>query len=274
MSLLASQPPDLLAISKISAQLDAPIKALIAGLEIHQQIDSTNRYLLDCARQGARSGTVCLAEQQTAGRGRRGRTWVSPFASNVYLSILWRFAQGYAAINGLSLAMGVAVVRALHALAIKDVLLKWPNDIYYANKKLGGILIEVTGENDGACTAVIGLGLNVAVPDAEAGAIDQAWTDLSRITGQAFTDRNRLVAELLNQLLAILASFETHGLSAYLAEWRRYDALKDQPASLWLGENQLSGIVRGIDDTGLLLLESANGSLGSYASGDVSFSGR
>lgn len=273
MSDLASQSPAVLDWAKINAALDAHAASLVATLEIHRQIDSTNRYLLDLARQGARTGSVCLAERQTAGRGRRGRSWVSPCGGNIYLSVLWRFAQGYPAIAGLSLAMGVAVIRALRQQKIDGVALKWPNDIYCAGKKLGGLLIETSGEADGPCAAVVGLGLNVRMPDGDAEDIDQAWTDLGKLTGQTAWDSNRLVAGLLDRILPILADFEERGLNAYLDEWRRYDCLKNRHAALWLGAERLTGIVRGIDDNGLLLLEQPDGQLKAFASGDVSFNG-
>lgn len=265
-------PLELLAAAKINACLEAQAQTLISSLEIHDRIDSTNRYLAELAPQQAISGRVCFAEHQTAGKGRRGRQWVSPFGSNIYLSILWRFQQGYAGTAGLSLAIGVAVIRALQRQRITGIGLKWPNDIYSQGKKLGGILIEISGESDGPCAAVIGLGLNLFLPETEAESITQAWTDLSKVAGQTPLSRNSLAGSLLNQLLAVLAEFETVGINAYLDEWRRYDCLKDQAATLFTGEQAFAGMLRGIDDNGLLLLEHANGRIQAFASGEVSFS--
>ncbi len=265
------KPLEFLTVAKIDAYLDNQTKILISSLVIYDQIDSTNRYLVELAQQQAASGQVCFAEHQTAGKGRRGRQWVSPFGSNLYLSILWRFQQGYASTTGLSLAIGVAVIRVLHQYPIPDVGLKWPNDIYCKGKKLGGILIEIAGETEGPCAAVIGLGLNLFLPDAQAQSITQAWTDLSKVTGQTTIERNRLAGELLNQLLSVLAEFESIGINAYLDEWRRYDCLKDHPATLFIGEQPFVGVVRGINDNGLLLLEHSDGKLQAFASGEVSF---
>lgn len=265
------KPLDLLMESEIQAVLDDNAGTLISALEIHDQIDSTNRYLVERSQQGAESGLVCFAEHQTAGKGRRGRQWVSPFGSNIYLSILWRFQLGYAGITGLSLAIGVAVIRALKQLGVDNVGLKWPNDIYSEGKKLGGILIEVSGESDGPCVAVIGLGLNLCLPETAAGGISQAWTDLSKITAQTAPGRNRLAGTLLNHLLAIVADFESAGIQAYLEEWRNYDCLQDQPATLFIGEQAFTGVISGIDDNGLLLLRGADGKVQAYASGEVSF---
>jgi len=264
---------ELLAASEINEAVDDRAGALISSLEIHDQIDSTNRYLVERSQHNALSGVVCFAEHQTAGKGRRGRQWVSPYGSNIYLSILWRFQQGPAAISGLSLAIGVAVIRALKQHRINDVGLKWPNDIYSQGKKLGGILVEVSGETDGPCSAVIGLGLNLFVPESEALGITQAWTDLSKITGQTRLLRNKLAGTLLNHLLPVIAEYEGVGIQAHLDEWRRYDCLTGKSATLFIGQQQFEGIVQGIDDNGMLLIERPDGSVQTFASGEVSFSG-
>ncbi len=266
-------PLELLAASKINAVVNGQTGALIASLEIHDQIDSTNRYLVERSRNNALSGSVCFAEYQTAGKGRRGRQWVSPYGCNIYLSILWRFQQGPAAISGLSLAVGVAVIRALKQQQVNDIGLKWPNDIYSQGKKLGGILVEVSGETDGPCSAVIGLGLNLFVPEAEAQSINQAWTDLSKIAGQNRLSRNNLAGALLNHLLPVIAEYESVGIKVYLDEWRGYDCLSGKAATLFIGQQQFEGIVRGIDDNGMLLIERPDGSVQTFASGEVSFNG-
>jgi BirA family biotin operon repressor/biotin-[acetyl-CoA-carboxylase] ligase len=262
---------ELLLAAKINAVISDQAGALISSLEIHDQIDSTNRYLVERSQNNALSGAVCLAEYQTAGKGRRGRQWVSPYGCNIYLSILWRFQQGPAAISGLSLAIGVAVIRALKQHKIHDIGLKWPNDIYSQGKKLGGILVEVSGETDGPCSAVIGLGLNLFLPEAKAQGITQAWTDLTKITGQKRLYRNKLAGTLLNHLLPVIAEYESAGIQAYLDEWRDYDCLSGRSATLFVGQQQFEGIVRGIDDNGMLLIERPDGNVQTFASGEVSF---
>ena len=139
--------------------------AELADLEIFKSIDSTNKYAREKAEQAPASGSVVLAEQQSAGRGRRGKTWVSPFAANIYLSIVWDFEQGAQALEGLSLAVGVAVKRALNAQGVNGVQLKWPNDIYVEGQKLGGILLEMIGDPAGQCSVIVGVGINVAMPE-------------------------------------------------------------------------------------------------------------
>jgi BirA family transcriptional regulator, biotin operon repressor / biotin---[acetyl-CoA-carboxylase] ligase len=263
---------ELLTHENIAAMLSEQSKAFISTLEIHDCIDSTNRYLVEQARLQTSTGRVCFAELQTAGKGRRGREWVSPFGSNIYLSIAWQFPQGgYAAIAGLSLAVGVAVIRALREQQLHDVGLKWPNDIYSQGKKLGGILIEVSGEVDGGCSAVIGVGLNVFLPENKAASITQAWTDITQITEQPPL-RNALAGGLLNHLLPMIAEFEERGIGAYLDEWRRYDCLKGLPATLFIAQKSIEGIVEGVNDDGLLLLKHNDGSIQAFASGEVSFS--
>lgn len=262
---------ELLEQQKIDQSVNDQTKKLISSFEIHQQIDSTNRYLVEQAHNQAASGALCFAEHQTAGKGRRGRQWVSPYGSNIYLSILWRFQRGPTAISGLSLAIGVAVIKALKQLGINDLGLKWPNDIYSQGKKLGGILVEVSGETDGPCVAVIGLGLNMFLPESEAEGISQAWTDLSKITGRNELSRNELAGVLLNKLLPVIAEFEAIGIKAYLDEWREYDCLKQKSATLFIADQPFTGIVQGIDDSGMLLIERPDGHVQTFASGEVSF---
>ncbi|MCK9621914.1 MAG: bifunctional biotin--[acetyl-CoA-carboxylase] ligase/biotin operon repressor BirA [Methylobacter sp.] len=264
-------PLELLDVSKINEVVTDQAGALISSFEIHDQIDSTNRYLVERSQNNGLSGSVCFAEYQTAGKGRRGRQWVSPYGSNIYLSILWRFQQGPAAISGLSLAIGVAVIRALKQHQISDIGLKWPNDIYSQGKKLGGILVEVSGETDGPCSAVIGLGLNLFLPETQAEGITQAWTDLSKITGQSQLSRNQLAGILLNHLLPVIAEYESAGIQAYLDEWRSYDCLSGKTATLFIGQQQFEGIVQGIDDNGMLLIKRSDGNVQTFASGEVSF---
>ena len=264
---------ELLNATTISQLLSKNHQSLLSTLEIHDSLNSTNSYLVDYAQQHAASGIVCFAEHQSAGKGRRGRTWVSPYGSNLYMSILWRFQQGgIAATAGLSLAIGIAVIRALKQHHIDDVSLKWPNDIYSQGKKLGGILIEVSGETDGPCSAVIGLGLNLFLPASEAQTITQAWTDLTNITGTVPVSRNQLAATLISHILTIVNGFETVGIQTYLDEWRSYDCLQGHLARLYIGQQKIDGLVEGIDDNGLLLIKRADGTIQAFASGEVSFS--
>lgn len=262
----------LLQVKEIKYYLDSTTNSLITELEIHDCINSTNSYLLNKPNQKSKSGIVCFAEYQTAGKGRRGREWVSPFGSNIYLSILWHFQNGPAAIAGLSLVVGVAVIRALHECGINDVGLKWPNDIYWQGKKLAGILIEVSGEASGPCKAVIGLGLNFYIPEKQGESISQDWVDLKQIFSEnPSIIRNKLAALLLNHLIPLLADFESNTLQSYLDEWRQYDYLKGNEVTIYMAQQEYTGVFKGIDDNGHLLLSNAQGEIKRFASGEVSF---
>lgn len=250
---------DLLSADEVTAAMQARPRSLLSRLDILDSVDSTNAEVLRWAQAGSASGLVCSAEQQTAGRGRRGRQWVSPYASNLYLSLLWQFSQGAAALEGLSLAVGVAVARALSACGTPAVQLKWPNDVLYDGRKLGGILLEMSGDAAGSCQVVIGVGLNVAMPEAAASAIDQAWTDIKSIGTGKPPSRNRLLAELLNELLPLAADFEKRGFGHWRDEWMALDAFAGVPVVLHTGAGELAGVARGVDERGALQLETTTG---------------
>ncbi|MEP6390007.1 MAG: bifunctional biotin--[acetyl-CoA-carboxylase] ligase/biotin operon repressor BirA [Halioglobus sp.] len=236
----------------------SPVAAqLLTSFQLHPSIDSTNAELLRQAGQGICAGTVCVAEQQTAGRGRRGRHWVSPFGRNIYLSILWEYASGPAALEGLSLAVGVAVSRALSACSVDNVRLKWPNDVLIGDAKLGGILLELRSKPDGACQVVVGVGINVAMPEMASAAIDQTWVDIAR--DAEMPDRSRLLAALLNELLPMLSQYESAGFESWRDEWLALDAYASEPVVLISGDQRQEGVARGVDETGALRLETAAG---------------
>ncbi len=266
------RPLQLLDKVQIRQLLDAEADGVLQHLDVHDQLESTNSYLA-AQSDSLLAGKVsaCLAECQTAGRGRRGRQWVSPFGTNIYLSLACHYEGAPAELSGLSLACGVAVIRALVQHGIDDVGLKWPNDIYWQDKKLGGILIEVSGESEGPCQAVMGLGLNGYIAEQQANNIEQAWVDLDRIFKQSSHDiRNALVASLLNQLLPLLANFQQQGFTEYIEEWRQYDCMLEKAAQLHIGKQTRQGRVAGIDENGFLLMQDEHGKIQAYASGEVS----
>jgi BirA family biotin operon repressor/biotin-[acetyl-CoA-carboxylase] ligase len=236
------------------------------AIEVLNVVGSTNQYIKD-HRDTLANGHVCIAEAQTEGRGRHGRKWVSPYGASLYLSMFWSFAGGYAALGGLSLAIGVAIANTLQQLGIADVKVKWPNDIYAQGKKLAGILIEVEGQIGSGCDSVIGIGLNVALPKNVTG-IDQPWTDLTQLS-QEGVDRNYLTGLLLAQLHKTLYTFEEKGIQAFIEKWRTLDLYADQPIKLMIGKETIMGVSRGIDETGALLLESLQG-VKAYHGGEIS----
>lgn len=229
-------------------------------------IESTNQYLLDHT-ESIESGSVCIAEYQSNGRGRRGRQWVSPFGSNIYLSMYWRLEAGMAASMGLSLVVGVAIVEALESIGIHGIKLKWPNDLYYQDKKLAGILVEMNGQAGGAANLVIGMGMNIDMPEAIEG-IDQPWTSLSQVIDE-LPDRNLLAATLINTWNTTLENYEFEGMNGITERWNRLDNFIGRPARLIMGNREIQGTVRGINEQGGILLETENG-VESYIGGEIS----
>lgn len=260
---------DLLDANAVSEAMNEQARGLLSELSIASCIDSTNSEALRRAQAGCRPGLVCTAEQQSAGRGRRGRQWVSPFASNLYLSAYWQFHQGAAALEGLSLAIGVAVARALATCGVAQVALKWPNDILSDGAKLGGILIEMTGDSTGACQVVVGVGLNVSMPETAGSEIDQSWTDVQTLCSNDPPRRSTLLAALLNELLPMLSTFENSGFTAYREEWMSRDAHADKPVIIDTGAQQIAGVARGVDKRGALQLETSTGVQSIYG-GEIS----
>ncbi|MDP5065508.1 MAG: bifunctional biotin--[acetyl-CoA-carboxylase] ligase/biotin operon repressor BirA [Haliea sp.] len=250
---------ELLAEARIIAGLEPSVRPLLQALQLLETVDSTNAEVLRQIAADRGPGFACSAELQTAGRGRRGREWVSPYARNVYLSLSWEYQGGAAALEGLSLAVGVAVVRALHRFDVEGLALKWPNDILANGAKLGGVLLEMAGDAAGRCQVVIGVGINVAMPTAAAGAIDQAWTDLTQLCVGKPPGRNALLASLLNELLPLAASFGTTGFAPWREPWMALDAFADKPVVLHSGEQRQAGTARGVDERGALQLETTLG---------------
>ncbi|MGA7800139.1 MAG: biotin--[acetyl-CoA-carboxylase] ligase, partial [Gammaproteobacteria bacterium] len=207
-------------------------------------------------------------ECQRAGRGRRGRSWVSPFASNIYLSLLWRFPSSPAALSGLSLAAGIGVLRALRELGLDDAGLKWPNDILCRGRKVAGVLLDMAGESGGPSHVVVGVGVNVGMPSGAALCIDQPWTDLTRLAGGEVS-RNRLAGRLIEHLLEVMAIFEHAGFEAFMDEWQRYDLVAGREVQLLLPDGVIFGKANGIDPSGALLVRTG-GEARRFASGEVS----
>jgi BirA family biotin operon repressor/biotin-[acetyl-CoA-carboxylase] ligase len=235
-------------------------------VEVVSIIDSTNTYVKEHLHQ-LPQGYVCLAEAQTHGRGRRGKTWVSPFGSSIYMSMAWTFKGGYQSMAGLSLLVGIAINRSLKTMGIKDCKLKWPNDVFHNCRKLAGILVEVEGQVGSDASAVIGIGINVDLPNAVS-EIDQPFVDLVSIT-QKPVDRNELVALIILTLTKMLKEFEVKGLAPFLSEWREADLFYNEYVYLESGSNRIHGLSKGINEGGALLLENA-GKVTPHHGGEIS----
>ncbi|MCD9005697.1 bifunctional biotin--[acetyl-CoA-carboxylase] ligase/biotin operon repressor BirA [Luteimonas sp. XNQY3] len=265
------QPLTLLDPSAILDALTAADRARMASLDIAWSIDSTNAELLRRPMPGA-NAEVLLAERQTGGRGRRGRSWQSPLAAHLYLSLQRGFEGGLARLGGLSLVAGVAVVEALRALGIEAVRLKWPNDLVVdvgGLRKLGGILVEGGGEHAGPVRAVLGIGVNVRMPEAQAAAIDQPWTDLATCCADAPPTRDALAAALVAAWLQALDLFDREGLAPFRARYARIDALDGAAVDIHTGNGTLRGIAAGIEDDGALRVR-VDGALRVFHAGEVS----
>lgn len=239
------------------------------ALDIRHEVISTNTTLLECAAAGAAGGTVVAAEWQAGGRGRLGRAWSAGVGEALTFSLLWRFTRGAAALSGLSLAVGVALARALAAAGAAGVALKWPNDIMRGGAKLAGVLTELAGDALGPTTAVIGIGLNVRLSDSTRARIGQPAADLEGAGGAA-PDRNRLLAGTLVELSRVLDAFATAGFAPLRAEWQRYHAHQDRRVVLLMPDgSRQSGHARGVAEDGSLLLETRAGEK-RFHSGEVS----
>lgn len=265
-----AQPLDLLEAQAIQAAL--PDEVHPVALEVAWTLDSTNAELL--RRPAPEHGcTVLLAERQTGGRGRRGRQWVSPLAAHVYLSVSRRFEGGLSRLGGLSLVAGIAACEALREMGFTGVGLKWPNDLVVAEgkglRKLGGLLVEGGGETAGAARAVIGLGINVRMPVATAGGIDQPWIDLATMSSQPPT-RNVVVAMLLSHLLPALQQFDAEGLAPFLPRYAALDALAGRALCVHEGDGAWSATALGIADDGALRARDTAGRERLVHAGDVS----
>lgn len=261
------QPLDLLDAQALRVALPDPVQRQIQALEVAWSLDSTNSELL--RRDTPVSGcAVLLAERQTGGRGRRGRSWVSPLAAHVYLSVARRFGGGLARLGGLSLVAGVAVAEGLRDLGLAQIGLKWPNDLVVEGRKLGGLLVEGGGEAGGPARAVIGVGLNVRMPAQQAASIDQPWLDLAQALPQPVT-RTAVAAAVLARLLPALEAFDAEGLAPFRPRYAALDALYGREVVVHLDGGQVLGTAEGIAEDGALRLRMPQG-LRDFHAGEVS----
>lgn len=254
----------------IGVRLPAIARARIAHCEVAWSLPSTNAALLAGAEPPPGQAFVLLAEQQTAGRGRRGREWIAPLGGALCLSLAWTFEELPRDLASLSLVVGTCALRALEARGARGLSLKWPNDLVVAGRKLGGILIEMRAESAGPVMVVIGIGLNVALGAPTRARVAASGTepiDIVEIGGS--TDRNALAAALVARLLDALPLFAKEGFAPFGAEWREADALRGRQVAVNLGEERHIGIARGIDTAGALLVETPGG-LRRFIAGEVS----
>ena len=267
---------ELLDADAIRAALLDDAAGRLQRLEVLFEVDSTNTRLLGRPGPPAGFADAALAELQNAGRGRQGRRWISPFGASLALSLGWTFGDAERVDSTLSLAVGVAVCRALGGLGAQGIRLKWPNDIWFEDRKLGGVLVE-TRTGGGAAHVVVGVGVNLHLSAESRRQIGPLTGALGGTSGLAALDaacpsplsRNALAAALLTELLRMLTVFERHGFAAFRDEWRSLDALQGRPARVLLARDAVEGIARGVDEDGGLLLEHG-GNVDKFIAGEAS----
>jgi BirA family biotin operon repressor/biotin-[acetyl-CoA-carboxylase] ligase len=251
-----------------AARIGAAVKDRALRVRVVDVCGSTNAELLRAAEAGAPGGEVLAAELQTQGRGRLGRAWHSGLGSSLTFSLLWRFDKSMASLGGLSLAVGLGVARALTGCGV-DVGLKWPNDLLWRERKLGGILIEVRGDSLGPCAAVIGIGLNVRLAHDVKARIDQPTADLAD-AGAGNVARTEVLIAVLGALSEVLTRFERDGFGPLRSAWMHHHVHQDRPVTLSSPDgSRLHGVARGVDEHARLLLETDSG-VRAIHTGDVS----
>jgi BirA family biotin operon repressor/biotin-[acetyl-CoA-carboxylase] ligase len=264
-------PVELLDARRIGAELGPERAERLRRLELLFEVDSTNSRLLGNAAPPPGRADACSSEIQHAGRGRRGRRWIAPFGGGVALSVAWTFSDGAGALPALSLAAGVSVARALRRAGALGVSLKWPNDIWYQDRKIGGVLIELRAEAGGPAHVVIGVGVNVALPAAARREIEAGGARVATVADACpeAPSRNRVAGAILDELLSMLVEFEREGFAAFRDAWLALDALSCRPARVLLDHTAIEGRARGVDHEGALLLDTGDG-VRRFVSGEAS----
>lgn len=236
---------------------------------ILDEVASTNTYLMQQAAKGAAHVTCVAAHMQTQGKGRRGRTWVSQLGASLTFSLLWRFQCGASALSGLSLAVGVALIRTFHQLGLTEVQLKWPNDVLVNGKKLAGILIELQGDMEGPSAAVIGVGINLNLPKNVLNNIDQPATDVVSLSG-APVSPSKVLGLALKHMSDCLQQFEQQGFLGLRDEWLSHHAYQQKAVRMLMPNGtETPGTVKGVAEDGILLVETAFG-LQRFSAGEIS----
>ncbi|WP_416138316.1 biotin--[acetyl-CoA-carboxylase] ligase [Halomonas sp. HK25] len=270
-----AEPLELLDGSRIVAGLSRESRGLLTRLFVEETLPSSNAFLRERFDQGAGHGEVCLVEQQSAGRGRRGRTWSTPWGRSLMLSLGWQVESGVAALEGLSLAVGVVLSQVLerHGMAPR---LKWPNDVLLEGPggglgKLAGILVEVTGDTAGPCTVVIGMGINIDLPPAFREGLGQPAAAVHDQAPEVL--RNELAVELIEALLPLVANFEKEGFALWQADWNKRHAYAGHEVDILRGQEREQAVAEGVDAAGNLLVRQQGQQL-RLAGGEISLRAR
>jgi BirA family biotin operon repressor/biotin-[acetyl-CoA-carboxylase] ligase len=263
------QPLDLINSSHIIGALTPIATSMLQSYQCLNVVTSTNELALQDACPDSGKFSFITAEMQTAGRGRRGRTWQSPYASNIYLSLIWPFLSDVSRVSMLSPYLAIEIVEMLSSLGIAKLGLKWPNDIFCNEKKIAGLLIESLYKSQQEMKLVIGLGINVDMRNDQAVTIDQEWTDIKSQHPGWRLSRSEFVARIINTLVSALIRFENKQHADLQNRWKRWDIALDQIVNVYTETKQIKGIAKGINEEGNLLLD-VNGQLQKFIVGDVS----
>ena len=256
----------------IRQSLGEAVTVRLAGFDVFPEIDSTNSYLMQAPGPAPGDVHIAVTDNQTNGRGRHGRTWLSPPGSGLCLSLAYTFAQQPNNLPALTLAFGLSVIDVLENLNVNGVQLKWPNDLIADDGKLGGILTETQSQTEGAIKVVTGIGLNVDLQDDLDFGIETDWArrvvDLSAIADH-LPSRDELVAGLIDALCATFIDYESKGFDGFINEWSGRDWLFGREVTIDTPERQVTGIGAGIADDGALLLDTGEGECSRITSGSV-----
>ena len=265
------KPVELLDARHICTELGDGGERRLRNFELLFEVDSTNTRLLRLPPPPPGRADVCLSELQHAGRGRAGRRWIAPFGDCIAMSLGWAFRDAACAGPALSLAVGVAICRALERAGARGVRLKWPNDVWFHDRKIGGVLVELRVEAAGPAHTVIGVGLNVWLSAAARREIEQTGVRVAAVADAcvAAASRNRIAGTLLDELLSMLGQFEREGFAPFRDAWMTLDALRGRAVRVLAGDSAVSGTARGVDEDGALLLESG-GQMRRFVSGEAS----
>ncbi len=263
-----SHPIELLNSDALEQRLVSSFPLQFSTLDYFPDLESTNQFLLNKMSTENIHGKVCLTEYQSQGRGRQGRSWVSPYAHGLCLSVGWHFQPIPDGMSGLGLAIGVALAQALQSCGVASPGLKWPNDIVIDNRKLAGILIDMQLQGGGSCDVVIGVGLNIHATTDYQAKIDQPWAVLEDVVHSRI-ERNVVAETILISIFNMLITYAAEGFSAASSQWAEYDLLRGKDVNVNTGEDVISGRMQGVDENGALLLVNAKGQQ-RFFSGDVS----
>jgi BirA family biotin operon repressor/biotin-[acetyl-CoA-carboxylase] ligase len=241
---------------------------LFSQIDVLPTVDSTTSYLTRSWQQQPGAGRICVSEHQTAGRGRKGRPWVSPFGANLYFSLGLNLPLGLSALGGLSLAVGIGLTKFLNLQCDDKVSLKWPNDILVNQQKLAGILVEASGDSNDQSFLNIGIGINWDMQMSDGSEIDQPWINLKSLLSTPI-DRNEILALILLELDKTLTRYIEQGFESFRRDWASQSAFFGQAIIIHTHNGQISGIEDGIDKSGALKLNTADGEK-IFFSGEVS----